>query len=120
LLDIKHIESSMHEIITGRENEKVLKFANYLNTIGKPMWLRYVLVPGLTDQHEHLHALGRYFEGYENIEKIEIQPYHELGKHKWGHMGKKYPLEGTPLNTSEQLKSAKEIFEQYFKEVVVN
>lgn len=120
LLDVKHIDDSMHEIVTGKSNAKTLAFAKYLQDINKPFWLRYVLVPGLTDKPEHLHKLGEYFKDFENIEKLEIQPYHKLGVHKWKHLGMDYPLEGTPENTLEQLDQAKGIFEQYFKEVVVN
>ncbi|MGL1887152.1 MAG: pyruvate formate-lyase-activating protein [Reichenbachiella sp.] len=120
LLDVKHIDSSMHEIVTDRGNEKTLAFAQYLKEINKPFWLRYVLVPGLTDNPKHLHQLGEYFKGFENIMKLEIQPYHKLGVHKWEHLGKEYALKDTPENTPEQLKAAKGIFEQYFKEVVVN
>ena len=120
LLDVKHIDSSMHEIVTGKSNEKTLAFADYLKKHNKPMWLRYVLVPGLTDKPEHLHQLGKHFKNFENIEKLEIQPYHKLGVHKWEHLGKEYPLEGVSENTPLQLEEAKTIFEQYFDEVVVN
>ncbi len=120
LLDVKHIDPSTHEIVTGRNNRKVLEFAEYLRKKGKTVWLRYVLVPGLTDNKEHLHQLGEHFRNYENIEKLEIQPYHKLGAHKWQLMGMDYPLEGVPENTADQLIQAKSIFEQYFTEVVVN
>ncbi len=120
LLDIKQMDSSMHEVITGRDNKKILEFASYLKSIGKPSWLRYVLVPGLTDKHEDLESLGEYFRSFENIEKIEIQPYHTLGKHKWQLMDKKYPLEDVSLNTEENIQRVKSILHNYFKEVVVN
>lgn len=120
LLDVKHIDSSMHEIVTSKGNEKTLAFAKYLKEINKPFWLRYVLVPGLTDNPKHLHQLGEHFKGYENLVKLEIQPYHKLGVHKWEHLDKEYALKDTPENTIEQLEKAKGIFEQYFKEVVVN
>ncbi|MCV9386194.1 pyruvate formate-lyase-activating protein [Reichenbachiella ulvae] len=120
LLDIKHINSSMHEIVTGRGNEKSLAFADYLRKHNKPFWLRYVLVPGLTDKPEHLHQLGQYFQDYESIEQLEIQPYHQLGVHKWELLGMEYPLVGTPENNPGQLLNAKSIFDQYFKKVVIN
>jgi pyruvate formate lyase activating enzyme len=120
LLDVKHIDDSMHEIVTGKSNKKTLAFADYLREQGKSTWLRYVLVPGLTDNPEHLHKLGQHFKDFENIEKLEIQPYHKLGAHKWQHLGKEYSLKDTPENTPEQLDTAKHIFEQYFANVVVN
>lgn len=120
LLDVKHIDDSTHEIVTGRSNNKTLAFADYLREKDKPMWLRYVLVPGLTDTLEHMHELGQHFKDFKNIEKLEIQPYHKLGVHKWKYLGKDYPLKDTPENTPQQLQTAKSIFEKYFKEVVVN
>ena len=120
LLDVKHINSEIHQKITGRPNRNSLEFAKYLELKEKPFWLRYVLVPGLTDDTAHLHELGQHFKLYKMIEKIEIQPYHTLGVHKWNYLGKTYPLEGTPKNTAQQILKARQIFEQYFNEVVVN
>lgn len=120
LLDIKHINNEQHHVLTGQKNDKTLAFVDYLNQINKPVWLRYVLVPGYSDNQEHLHQLGEHFKSYDNIEKIEIQPYHELGAHKYEHLGWEYKLKGVKANTPEQLESAKGIFSNYFKEVVIN
>ncbi|MEM9339099.1 MAG: pyruvate formate-lyase-activating protein [Bacteroidota bacterium] len=120
LLDVKHIDASIHRSLTGKGNEKTLDFASYLKTIGKPMWLRYVLVPGWTDQTECLHRLGQRFAEYANIEKLEIQPYHTLGTHKWELLNKEYVLKDVPANTEEQVAHARRIFMNYFNEVVVN
>lgn len=120
LLDIKHIFPSQHKVITGVINEQVLKTAQYLKENNIPVWLRYVLVPGLSDQEDALIALGEHFKDYENIERLEILPYHTLGKHKYEHMGRQYKLEDTPANTEEQLFRAKELLNPYFKYVQVN
>lgn len=120
LLDVKHIDNTIHKIVTSRSNDKTLAFADYLRKINKPTWLRYVLVPELTDQPEYLEQFGTHFQNYENIEKLEIQPYHKLGVHKWKLLGKQYPLEGFEENTLEQLKAAKKMFEKYFRAVVIN
>lgn len=120
LLDVKHIDEGIHKEVTGQSNQKTLKFAKHLNDIDKRTWIRYVLVPGITDDSKHLHQLGKELQNYTNIEKLEIQPYHTLGKHKYDHLKKKYKLEGVPQNTPQQLDTAKEIFDQYFKEVVIN
>lgn len=120
LLDIKHIQSAQHKKITGKDNAKTLAFANYLNSIQKPVWMRYVLVPGLSDNPDHLHQLGQYFADHSNIEKLEIQPYHKLGVHKYEHLGWDYQLEEFVENSPEQLRAAKQILEQYFAQVVVN
>lgn len=120
LLDVKHINDMVHRDVTGHSNTKTLEFAQYLSTISKRTWIRYVLVPGHTDRPEHLHRLGETLKNYSNIEKLEIQPYHTLGKHKYDHLKIKYQLDGVPQNTPEQLNAAKVIFDQYFKEVVIN
>ncbi|TRX62981.1 pyruvate formate-lyase-activating protein [Carboxylicivirga sp. M1479] len=120
LLDIKHINNEQHQFLTGKGNEKTLAFVDYLAEIKKPIWLRYVLVPGHSDKTEHLHQLGEHFKAYDNVEKLEIQPYHELGAHKYEHLGWEYQLKGVKANTTEQLNAARDIFNTYFKEVVIN
>jgi len=120
LLDIKHINPDWHKTITGKTNETTLKFAKFLKEINKPVWLRYVLVPGYSDQEDYMHEMGQYFKDYSNIEKLEIQPYHKLGVHKYEHLGMEYKLDGVPENSSEQLTRAEEILSQYFKEVIIN
>ena len=119
LLDIKEIDEQAHINIAGASNKATLRFAKYLNEINKPVWARYVLVPGYTDSEEHLHALGKFLQPMKNIEKLEIQPYHKLGVHKYESMGWKYELEGVPENTPKQLIKAKEILSEYIK-VIVN
>lgn len=120
LLDIKEIDEPTHKTITGASNKNTLQFASYLQTQNIPVWIRYVLVPGHTDSEEHLHRLGNFLKDMSNVQKIEIQPYHKLGIHKYEALGWKYQLEGTPQNTPEQLKKAHDIFKQYIKDVVIN
>ena len=84
------------------------------------MWLRYVLIPGITNTPELLHAMGEYFKDYKTIEKIELQPYHKLGVHKWESLGWEYELKDARENTKEEIKTAVNILEKYFKEVKVN
>lgn len=120
LLDFKHIDSEKHNALTGMSNSRTLAFADYLAQENIPVWARYVLVPGISDAEEDMHELGRHLQGLKNIEKLEIQPYHKLGVHKYEALGWKYMLEGVPTNTEEQLNKAKSIFEQYVKEVVIN
>ena len=120
LLDVKHMDEANHKYITGRSNINTLKFANYLKENKIRTWLRYVLVPGLSDQKDSLIALGEYFKNFDNIEKLEILPYHTLGKHKYEFMKKDYKLENTPNNTEAQLEYTKKLLEPYFKYVQVN
>lgn len=120
LLDIKHINDEWHHKITLHSNRTTLHVAEHREATGKRMWLRYVLVPGYSDQPEFLHQLGYHFSEYKTIERIEIQPYHTLGVHKWSALGMKYGLEGVEPPTPECIDKAVEIFSKYFKEVRVN
>ncbi|NLA63669.1 MAG: pyruvate formate lyase-activating protein [Bacteroidales bacterium] len=120
LLDIKEIDEQAHINIAGASNKATLRFTKYLNEINKPVWARYVLVPGYTESEEHLHVLGRFLQPIKNIEKLQMQPYHKLGVHKYESMGWKYELENVPQNTPEQLIKAKEILSEYIDEVIVN
>lgn len=120
LLDIKEFDNDAHRILTKSDNYRALNFAKYLNERNIPVWIRYVLVPGYSDNEEHLHQLGQFLQPMQNVEKIEIQPYHKLGIHKYEALGWEYQLENVEMNTPEQLKKAKDIFAQYVKEVIVN
>ena len=84
------------------------------------MWLRYVLIPGITNKPELLHQMGEHFKDYKTIEKIEIQPYHKLGIHKWEALGWDYKLKEVRENTEGELLAASEILKGYFKEVKIN
>jgi len=120
LLDVKHINDDWHHKLTGLSNSSVLKVAEHRESTGKTMWLRYVLVPGWSDQEEYLHELGEHFKDYTTIEKIEIQPYHTLGMHKWEALGMEYKLGDVQRPTKEKLAQVAAIFQQYFKEVKIN
>ncbi len=120
LLDIKEMDDEAHRRIAGASNRGTLRMAQYLQEINKPVWARYVLVPGYTDESEHLHALGKFLEPMKNVEKLEIQPYHKLGVHKYEALKWKYELEGVEENSPEQIKRAKRIFREYLSEVIVN
>jgi pyruvate formate lyase activating enzyme len=120
LLDVKHVNDGWHRKITRHSNHTVLNVARYRQATGKRMWLRYVLVPGLSDQEEYLHELGQHFKDYSTIEKIEIQPYHTLGIHKWEAMDLAYKLKDVHPPSHAMIEKAVSIFKQYFKEVKVN
>lgn len=121
MLDIKHMTEEGYQYLTGAKNkETTFKFAAYREASGKKMWLRYVLIPGITNKPELLHAMGQYFKNYKTIEKIELQPYHKLGVHKWDALGWEYQLNNIKENTEEELNEAATILKEYFKEVKVN
>ncbi len=119
ILDVKHIDDAWHRRITGSGNENVLKNAAYREQSGRPMWLRYVLVPGWTDQPEHLEGWARHFAGYRSIERVEILPYHTLGVYKYEALGRPYALFGVKPPTAEQVEAARAIFAPYLANVIV-
>lgn len=109
LLDLKAIEDDTHKDLIGVSNEKILKFAKHLSDKQIPMWIRHVLVPGITDSEEHLTKLNSYIKTLKNVEKVEVLGYHFLGKEKWELMGEKHPLEGIPEATDEEVKRAQKL-----------
>lgn len=117
LLDCKEFDPIRHKAITQRENTQVLKTAEYLASIGKPVRLRYVLVPGYTDFTEDLEAWGAHFSQYKNIDRVEVLPYHTYGKHKYESMGSEYLLEAVREPSPEEIDSAKAILSKYFDNV---
>ena len=92
LLDIKAWNPEQYKHVTGQNLQPTLDFAEKLAARGIPMWLRYVLVPGLTDQLEDITALARYAAGLGNVQRVDVLPFHQMGKFKWGELGLEYPL----------------------------
>jgi len=117
LLDIKSMDPLLYKDLTGVELENTLKFARYLNKIDKPVWLRHVVVPGITDKKENLEKLSDFISNMTNIKKVELLPFHQLGVHKWKELGIEYPLEGHREPTPKEMKEVREIFklEKYLK-----
>ena len=109
MLDIKEMDEEKHRELTGRSNKNILAMADKMNEMGKEMWIRHVLVPGLTDGKEDLKALRKKLDEWTNVSRVEILPYHTLGLFKWENLGIPYSLEGVPVPTEEQVKEAEEI-----------
>lgn len=120
LLDVKEINPERHQFITERPNTQTLKTAQWLEENERPFRLRYVLVPGLSDFKEDLHALGQHFKDYKQIERVELLPYHRLGVHKYEALGWDYKLKDVKENTPEQLERAGQILRTYFPQLVIN
>lgn len=121
MIDVKHMNADGYERITGNaDRQAIQRLVEHREASKKPFWLRYVLIPGYTDAPNHLHLLGQTYGGCRYLEKIELQPYHRLGIHKWEALGEKYGMEGTPENTPQQIARAQQILSQYFKEVKTN
>lgn len=108
LLDIKEINDDRHIRLTGKSNKNTLSMAEYLADIGKPTWIRHVLVPEYTDFDEDLEKLGNYIRNdLKNVVKTEILPYHTLGVFKWEKLGIKYDLDGIQAPSPERITNAK-------------
>ena len=109
LLDIKHIDSERHRWLTGHGNEHILDCARYLSDINKPVWIRHVLVPGITTDEEQLTKLRHTIDTLQNVQKVEVLPYHTLGTFKWEQLGIPYSLKDIATPTAEQIARAREI-----------
>ena len=109
LLDIKSINDKICEELTGSSNKLELEFAKYLSDNNKDIWIRHVLVPGITDKEEDLYKLKEFISTLKTVKKIDILPYHDLGKFKWINLGIEYPLENIRTANSEDIKKAKDI-----------
>ena len=109
LLDIKQINDAKCKDLCGFSNKLELEFAKYLSNNNIPMWIRYVLVPKITDDEKDLLNLKEFIDTLKTIEKIEIHPYHNIGRYKWKNLGLEYPLEGVPQATEKDVLRAKKI-----------
>ena len=109
LLDIKHINPVKCKELVGFSNEKELAFAKYLSQKNIPVWIRQVLVPGITDDEADLKKLKEFLSELKNVQKVEILPYHDLGKYKWEALGIEYELTNIPTATQDDVNRAKKI-----------
>ena len=109
LLDIKHIDPVKCKNLVGFSNEKELDFARYLSSIHKPMWIRQVIIPSITDSEDDLLKLKSFLASLQSVQKIELLPYHTMGKYKWLNLGLNYDLENVPDATDDDINRAKDI-----------
>ena len=109
LLDIKLIDDKAHRELTGCTNENILDLARYLDEIGKPVWIRHVLVPERSDYDEYLIRLDEFLHSLHNVQRVEVLPYHTLGVFKWETLGIPYKLEGINPPTKERVENANKL-----------
>ncbi|OOF21587.1 pyruvate formate lyase-activating protein [Salinivibrio proteolyticus] len=113
MLDLKQLNDEIHENLVGVSNRRTLDFANYLHKIGQKTWIRYVVVPGYTDDDDSAHRLGQFIKEMDNIEKVELLPYHQLGAHKWEALGYDYELQDVAPPSKEVMDNVKNIISSY-------
>ncbi|CAB0580398.1 pyruvate formate lyase-activating protein [Corynebacterium diphtheriae] len=112
LLDVKSgDEETYHRVSGGRELQPTIDFGNRLNAIGKPVWIRFVLVPGVSDAPENINNVADIVAQWkDNVERVEVLPFHNMGADKWHELGLNYELEDTKPPTPESVEFAKETF----------
>ena len=109
LVDIKHIDSEMHKQLTGQKNDNILDMFRFLSEQKMPVWIRHVLVPDITDNDDFLRSTRAFIETLDNVEKIEVLPYHSLGAYKWKELGLTYTLDGVLPPNKERIANAEKI-----------
>lgn len=117
MLDIKHIDSAKHKDLTGHNNEDIMEFAKYLEAIGKPVWIRHVVVPGITDDASDLINVGRFIGSLKNVKLVDVLPYHTMGVHKYDELGIEYSLKDYPALSKSERDRASDFVRQGIKEI---
>jgi pyruvate formate lyase activating enzyme len=109
MLDIKHIDPEKHKELTSQPNTNILKFAAYLNEKHVDMWIRHVVVPGITDDDKYLEQLGYFIGQFSNLKALDVLPYHTMGEKKYQSLGMDYKLKGVPAMDKNKLLDKKQV-----------
>src|SRR3954469_5658519 len=110
LLDIKTWNPERHQHLTGMDNAPTLEFARRLGARKRPVWLRYVLVPGLTDDLKDIGHIAKFAAGLHNVERVDVLPFHQMGKYKWRQLGVPYTLADTRSPDPELIAKVIDVF----------
>ncbi|QUI21248.1 pyruvate formate lyase-activating protein [Vallitalea pronyensis] len=113
LLDIKCYNKEQYQYITSVSLDPTLNFMQYLSDTKKSVWIRYVLVPGLSDKEAYIDGLGKYLSQFDNIDRVELLPFHKMGEYKWEELGLTYELKDTQEPTDASMKQAMGILKKY-------
>ncbi len=116
LLDIKDIDAEDCKTLTGIDNQNCFKTLEYCEKIQKPVWIRHVLVPEYTMKEDKLKRTAEYLKQFSCVKRVDLLPYHTLGKYKWEQLGAEYKLEGIDTPTKEDVENASLIFKDVVKE----
>lgn len=109
MLDIKHIDPEKHKELTKQPNDGILAFAEYLNEKQVPMWIRHVVVPGITDDDTYLYKLGYFIGKLSNLKALDVLPYHTMGEKKYESLGMEYKLHGVPAMSQKEVIEKKKV-----------
>lgn len=109
MLDIKHIDPEKHKELTAQPNDRILAFAEYLSKKGIDIWIRHVVVPGITDDDTYLYKLGYFIGGLKTLKALDVLPYHTMGKVKYEKLGMPYKLEGVPPMDKSKVIEKKQV-----------
>lgn len=117
MLDIKHINPGSHKKLTGADNKPVLSFAKYLSDKNIPLWIRTVIVSGITDNEDDLFALGEFIGSLKSLKALDVLPYHTMGKAKYEELKIPYPLADMPPLSKEAAIEARNIILKGIKSI---
>ena len=109
MLDIKHIDPEKHKELTSQPNDGILAFAAYLNEKNVDMWIRHVVVPGITDDEKYLFELGYFIGQFDNLKALDVLPYHTMGEVKYKKLGMEYKLKGVPAMDKDKVVEKKQV-----------
>lgn len=115
LADVKHIDPQQHQWLTCRPNQNILDAFRHLDELNQPIWVRHVLVPGITDDDAYLRRTADFLGTLGNVERVEVLPYHTMGAYKWRELGMPYSLEGTEPPAQSRVTNAEEILRSAIK-----
>lgn len=113
LLDIKSFQPELYHTVTHVDLKPTLRLARHLKAIQKPTWIRFVLVPGLTDAPDNVAALAEFVATLPNVERVEVLPFHQMGAYKWEALGYDYPLKEIQPPPFEQVEQVKAQFQSH-------
>lgn len=115
MLDIKHIDDQKHCVLTGHSNKNILAFEEYLDSQNIPVWIRHVVVPGITLFIEYLENLGSFLGQFQNVKALDVLPYHTLGHTKYKSLHLSNPLEGVREATKDEAAAARQVILAAYK-----
>jgi pyruvate formate lyase activating enzyme len=112
LLDLKGWDPERHRRLTGMEIGPTLEFARRLASLRRPVWIRFVLVPGWTDDPEEIAQIARFAAGLGNVQRVDVLPFHQMGRFKWKELGLDYKLDGVELPSAAAVERACAVFRE--------